>query len=60
MVEAAPISPYWEHLTTGQWLRVLEQDRVAGTVLVREEYPDGRHWYVTLQIVDARRVPDNV
>lgn len=49
------ISPYWEHLAIGEWLRILDQDRAQGTILVREEYPDGRHWHVTLQIIDVQR-----
>ncbi len=56
MNQPAPISPYWEHLAIGQWLRVLDQDRVKGTVLVRERYPDGREFWVTLQIVGVEEI----
>ena len=59
-VEAASISEYWEHLTTGMWMRVLTQDRVKGTVTVREQYPDGRTWYVTLQIVAVEEISNHV
>lgn len=56
MSEAAPISPFWEHLAIGKWLRVLEQDRVKGTVLVHEQYPDGREFFLTLQIVKVEPI----
>ena len=51
MTKAAPISPFWEHLCIGQWLRVIDQDRAKATILVRDEFPDGRRFTVTLQIV---------
>jgi hypothetical protein len=58
MSKAAPISPFWEHLAIGQWLRVLEQDRVHGTITVRERFPDRRQCFVTLRIVDVEWIED--
>jgi hypothetical protein len=47
------------------WLRVLSQDRVKGTVLVRETFPDGpmsrpprREFWVTLKIVDVEEIEE--
>jgi hypothetical protein len=48
------ISPFWEHLATGMWLRILSQDRVKGTIMVREEFPGGRTFQVTLKIIAVK------
>lgn len=53
-----PISPFWDHLTIGQWLRVLDQNRVRGTVTVLERFPDKRQCYVTLKIVNVEWIED--
>lgn len=52
--EAAPISPYWEQLAIGQWIRVVDQDRVAGTIKVIDQFPDGRTFVVTLAITNVK------
>ena len=50
------VSPHWEHLGIGMQLRVLYQNRVKGTVIVREQFPDGREFLVTLKITNVEPI----
>ena len=55
------VSPFCMHFSTGQWHRVLSQDRVEGTVMFLDFFPDdpnapeseGRYFRVTVKVIAA-------
>ena len=55
-VRTYKVSEFWEHLCIGQWVRILEQDRAEGTVTVREAWPDGQEWYITMKVIKRERI----
>ena len=55
------ISPYWKHFAIGQYLRVVDQDRVEGTITVMDvwrpteatEHNADRVFRITLKVVGS-------